>query len=39
MAKQRMKKFKLNPRYEHKRSSGMTHRRNKGSVLQPLIKR
>lgn len=32
--KWRLKKFKLNPKYPHKRSDGMTHRRNRGSQWQ-----
>lgn len=31
----KLKKFKLDPRYPHHRSEGMTRRRNRGSVLQP----
>lgn len=34
MKKRPLKKFKLNPKYPHLRSDGMTHRRNKGSKLQ-----
>jgi hypothetical protein len=34
-AKTRIKKFRLETRYPHLRSEGMTRRRNKGSVLQP----
>ena len=29
-----LKKFKKNPKYPHKRSEGLTRRRNKGSALQ-----
>lgn len=29
-----LKRFKLAPKYAHHRSDGMTHRRNRGSVLQ-----
>lgn len=34
MATQRIKKFKLRPRYPHLRSEGLTRRRNRGTVLQ-----
>lgn len=40
MAIQKTCKFKMNPKYPHHRSEGMTHRRNGGSKLQPkLVKR
>lgn len=34
-----IKKFKLNPKYLHTRSEGLTHRTNSGSFLQKRIKR
>ncbi len=33
------KKFKLEPKYSHNRSEGMTHRTNKGTALQTAVKR
>lgn len=34
-AKAKLRKFKLRPRYEHKRSEGLTKRSNGGSRYQP----
>jgi hypothetical protein len=34
-AKGKLRKFKLRPRYEHKRSEGLTKRSNGGSRYQP----
>lgn len=36
--KERLKKFKLDPKYEHKRSSGMTRRNNAGTKYQHISK-
>ena len=36
MAKGTYKKHKKNPKYSHNRSSGMSHRNNKGTVYQPI---
>lgn len=30
-----LKRFKLEPKFPHHRSEGLTHRRNRGSMLQP----
>jgi hypothetical protein len=37
MATGRLKKFKKATRYVHKRSEGLTHRKNKGSRLQGRV--
>jgi len=34
-----LKKFKKEPKYPHHRSEGLTHRHNKGTVLQPLYEK
>lgn len=33
-SKAKFKRFKLEPKYIHQRSEGLTHRRNKGTALQ-----